>query len=58
MFSGESAVETKVLGLLNNIAEVSYLRRHLMDDEFLSVLRSVTQPTLHWHTVLLVGMLS
>ena len=38
-FKGESAVETKVLGLLNNIAEVPHLRSHLMSSEFLFVLR-------------------
>ncbi|XP_055931857.1 protein zyg-11 homolog B-like [Argiope bruennichi] len=40
-FAGESAVETKVLGLMNNIAEVSHLREHLMKDNFISALRSL-----------------
>ncbi|GIY01943.1 protein zyg-11 homolog B [Caerostris darwini] len=40
-FSGESAVETKVLGLMNNIAEVSHLREYLMKDNFISALRSL-----------------
>ncbi|GFT51966.1 protein zyg-11 homolog [Nephila pilipes] len=39
-FAGESAVETKVLGLMNNIAEVSHLREHLMKDNFITALRS------------------
>ncbi|GFQ78435.1 protein zyg-11 homolog B [Trichonephila clavata] len=40
-FAGESAVETKVLGLMNNIAEVSHLRVHLMKDNFITALRSL-----------------
>ncbi|GIY94983.1 protein zyg-11 homolog B [Caerostris extrusa] len=40
-FSGESAVETKVLGLMNNIAEVSHLREYLMKDNFISALRAL-----------------
>ena len=38
-FPDEVSVETKVLGLLNNIAEVRELRRHLMVDKFISTLR-------------------
>ncbi|OQR66240.1 protein zyg-11B-like [Tropilaelaps mercedesae] len=38
-FHDDGSVETKVLGLLNNIAEVAALRRDLMKDEFLFVLR-------------------
>lgn len=34
-------METKVLGLLNNIAEVAALRGDLMKDEFLFVLRQL-----------------
>ncbi|KAG7188107.1 hypothetical protein KM043_015956 [Ampulex compressa] len=37
-FQGESSVETKVLGLLNNIAEVVYLRPRLMQPRFISML--------------------
>ncbi|XP_053972033.1 protein zyg-11 homolog B-like [Hylaeus anthracinus] len=37
-FQGESSVETKVLGLLNNIAEVHYLRPRLMIPKFLWML--------------------
>lgn len=40
-FTNESAVETKVLGLMNNIAEVAHLRKDLMKDEFLVILRSL-----------------
>lgn len=29
-FAGESSIETKVLGLINNIAEVQELRHQLM----------------------------
>lgn len=36
-FPGEMAVEAKILGLLNNIAEVKELRSHLMVDGFLEV---------------------
>jgi Zyg-11 family protein len=38
-FHGESAVETKVLGLVNNIAEVAHLRSKLMVDQFMEILR-------------------
>lgn len=37
-FPGETSVETKVLGLINNIAEVNTLRHRLMVDDFLLVL--------------------
>ncbi|KAL7289258.1 hypothetical protein TKK_0017195 [Trichogramma kaykai] len=37
-FQGESSVETKVLGLLNNIAEVSHLRHRLMIPRFIEML--------------------
>ncbi|XP_011497736.1 PREDICTED: protein zyg-11 homolog B [Ceratosolen solmsi marchali] len=37
-FEGESSVETKVLGLLNNIAEVADLRHQLIQPRFLSML--------------------
>ncbi|XP_015429427.1 PREDICTED: protein zyg-11 homolog [Dufourea novaeangliae] len=37
-FQGESSVETKVLGLLNNIAEINYLKPRLMQREFISML--------------------
>lgn len=39
MFTGQSTIETKVLGLLNNVAEVDQLRKYLMDNRFLIVLR-------------------
>ena len=42
-FSDELACETKVLGLLNNIAEVKYLRKVIMIDEFIDILRFVKQ---------------
>ena len=38
-FPGDNCIETKVLGLLNNIAEVAHLRPHLMVDRFLANLR-------------------
>jgi Zyg-11 family protein len=38
-FQDECAVETKVLGLINNIAEVSQLRPCLMVPGFMSRLR-------------------
>ncbi|KAM7287261.1 protein zyg-11 homolog B [Ixodes scapularis] len=41
LFLGESAVETKVLGLVNNIAEVPHLRSDLMKDNFLGILRNL-----------------
>ncbi|GAB1863790.1 Protein zyg-11-like protein B [Camponotus japonicus] len=37
-FQGESSVETKVLGLLNNIAEVDHLRPRLMQPRFIKML--------------------
>ncbi|XP_020298380.1 protein zyg-11 homolog B-like isoform X2 [Pseudomyrmex gracilis] len=37
-FQGESSVETKVLGLLNNIAEVVHLRPRLMQPRFIKML--------------------
>lgn len=37
-FRGESSVETKVLGLLNNIAEVDHLRPRLMRPRFIKML--------------------
>jgi Zyg-11 family protein len=40
-YEGHSAVETKVLGLLNNIAEVPILRKRLIEDEFITTLRSL-----------------
>ena len=40
-FPDEPAIETKVLGLLNNIAEVSWLRTSLLVDPFIQVLRSL-----------------
>ncbi|PNF20924.1 zyg-11-like protein B [Cryptotermes secundus] len=40
-FQDECAVETKVLGLINNIAEVSQLRPHLMVPGFMSRLRKL-----------------
>ena len=38
-FSEELAIETKVLGLLNNIAEVPSLRKSIMNDQFIQILR-------------------
>ncbi|XP_046464898.1 protein zyg-11 homolog B isoform X1 [Neodiprion pinetum] len=40
-FQGESSVETKVLGLLNNIAEVPHLRQWLMQPSFITMLSSL-----------------
>jgi len=40
-FPGESAIETKILGLLNNIAEVSWLRSSLLVDPFIDILRTL-----------------
>ncbi|CAG2054174.1 unnamed protein product, partial [Timema podura] len=40
-FQEESAVETKVLGLVNNIAEVTQLRPRLMVAKFLLILRKL-----------------
>lgn len=39
VFAGECEVETKVLGLINNIAEVSELRHQLMIPQYLFLLR-------------------
>jgi len=43
----ESTIETKVLGLLNNIAEVTWLRTSLLVDPFINVLRKL----LHSHII-------
>lgn len=40
-FPGEATVETKVLGLINNIAEVPHLRPCLLQLSFISVLREL-----------------
>jgi len=40
-FPNEPTIETKVLGLLNNIAEVAWLRTSLLVDPFIQVLRSL-----------------
>ncbi|XP_036150021.1 protein zyg-11 homolog B isoform X3 [Monomorium pharaonis] len=40
-FQGESSVETKVLGLLNNIAEVDHLRPRLMQPRFIKMLSTL-----------------
>ncbi|CAK9828911.1 Protein zyg-11 homolog B [Anthophora retusa] len=37
-FQGESSVETKILGLLNNVAEVVHLRSRLLQPRFISML--------------------
>lgn len=38
-FPGEATVETKVLGLVNNIAEVPTLRNFLLKAAFIDLLR-------------------
>uniref|UniRef100_A0A1B6DCA2 Uncharacterized protein n=1 Tax=Clastoptera arizonana TaxID=38151 RepID=A0A1B6DCA2_9HEMI len=40
-FPGEATVETKVLGLVNNIAEVPTLRSNLLESKFVSILRKL-----------------
>ena len=40
-FPGEATIETKILGLLNNIAEVSWLRSALLVDPFIDRLREL-----------------
>ncbi|EEB12106.1 conserved hypothetical protein [Pediculus humanus corporis] len=41
VFAGECAIETKVLGLINNIAEVAELRPQLMIPKFIHILRKL-----------------
>lgn len=41
LFQGKNNIETKILGLLNNIAEVIYLRRHLIQPKLLHQLRKL-----------------
>ncbi|KPM07249.1 hypothetical protein QR98_0057380 [Sarcoptes scabiei] len=41
MFEGNSYIETKILGLLNNIAEVSNLRAHLTNAKLLNKLKKL-----------------
>ena len=41
-FPNEPTIETKVLGLLNNIAEVAWLRTSLLVDPFIQVLHSLS----------------
>ena len=38
-FTNELTIETKALGLLNNIAEVRELHHKLMDNDFIAILR-------------------
>jgi len=45
-FPGKSTVETKILGLINNIAEVKTLRHRLMVDQFLSALHHLLRSPL------------
>ena len=40
-FPAEPTIETKVLGLLNNIAEVTWLRSSLLVDPFINILREL-----------------
>lgn len=42
-FPGEASVETKILGLINNIAEVPQLRVVLLEYQFIKVLRFVSK---------------
>lgn len=44
-FRGELAVETKVLGLFNNIAEVKHLRHYLVENVFITALSELLQST-------------
>ena len=44
-FPSEVAIETKVLGLLNNIAEVKELRSYIMDSRFIQELRKLMKST-------------
>ena len=48
-FPGDKCIETKVLGLLNNIAEVPHLRSNLLVDYFLGNLRYVFQYLILFH---------
>ena len=48
-FPGDKCIETKVLGLLNNIAEVPHLRSNLLVDYFLGNLRCVFQYLILFH---------
>uniref|UniRef100_A0AAR5QJW0 Protein zer-1 homolog-like C-terminal domain-containing protein n=1 Tax=Dendroctonus ponderosae TaxID=77166 RepID=A0AAR5QJW0_DENPD len=43
LFKGNTQLETKVLGLLNNIAEVIHLRHRLLSNDFVLVLLDVLQ---------------
>lgn len=43
LYQGKSNIETKILGLLNNIAEVLHLRLHLIQPKLLHQLRFVKQ---------------
>ena len=44
-FPNEVTIETKVLGLLNNIAEVKELRAYIMDSRFIQELRKLMKST-------------
>ena len=44
-FPNEPTIETKVLGLLNNIAEVAWLRTSLLVDPFIQVPHSLYPPS-------------
>lgn len=39
IFEGKHNIETKILGLLNNIAEVAHLRSHLVNARLLQRLK-------------------
>lgn len=43
VFQGDSQIETKVLGLLNNIAEVQHLRSHLLLHDYVDKLNELLQ---------------
>lgn len=43
VFRGDSQIETKVLGLLNNIAEVQHLRSHLLVHDYVEKLNELLQ---------------
>merc|ERR1719411_1313534 len=49
-FPNEVAIETKVLGLLNNIAEVKELRSYIMDVRFIQELRKLMKIVSQWET--------
>jgi len=56
-FIDDSTVETKVLGLVNNIAEVPHLRNMLFNNDIIPTLRYVRRFNLFCTSILYFGVI-